>query len=145
MPLVSHRRRTGLTILVLASAAALAVPGCGPSKGSVNGVVNVNGKPLPSGTIYFLSQTSQQVISANIDDGKFSIPAIATGPAKVSVTTTPPLNHPGNAPSGAPAPPPVAPGKYVPIPKQYGNPDTSNLSYDVKTGPQTKDFDLTSP
>lgn len=136
--------------LVLAALAMAVLPGCGPAKAKVSGTVNFGGQPLPSGTITFQSEAGNKKVKAgNIADGKYTITDLEAGPAKVTVTTTPPPTEhaplpnvtPIQPPAGSPAPAP--PGKYVAIPKKYGIPDLSGLEYDVKAGDQTKDFDLT--
>ncbi len=134
-----------LVVLVLAAA------GCGPAKAKISGVVKYNGEPLPSGTITFLSDAgNKQVKGADIVDGKYTIPDFYAGPAKVTVTTQKPPGRGGTPPPGvavieppAGSPAPAPPGKYVPIPRKYANPENSGLTYDIKAGEQTKDFDLT--
>jgi hypothetical protein len=140
---ISQGRCLARTFLGLAVVGLFAASGCGARKGSVSGVVKFNGQPLPSGTIFFLSKATQQVVSAKIDDGKYSIPDLPAGMSQVSVTTTPPTT-PGRLPGNRQAPASTAPGKYVPIPQKYANPETSGLSFEVKGGQQTKDFDLAS-
>jgi hypothetical protein len=127
---------------------AVAASGCGARRATVSGEVKYNGSPLPSGTITFISQASQnQVAAAEIVDGKYTIKGIEPGPAKVTVVTLPPSKG-GLPPRGGK--PVEAPstfssshqGKYVPIPRRYGGAEQSGLSYEVKPGSQTKDFDL---
>jgi hypothetical protein len=133
--------------LAVASLAMAAASGCGPSKASVTGTVTYSGQPLPSGTITFASEAGAKPVKASpITDGKYTITDFIAGPAKVTVLTTPPPSGGGKPPPGAPAiavPTTAAPGKYVPIPAKYNNPQQSGLSYDVKGGEQTKNFDLT--
>ncbi len=72
------------SFLVLAALAAFAASGCGRGTGSITGEVKYNGQPLPIGDIAFLSQEGdQQVRHADIIDGKYSIPSIQAGQAKV--------------------------------------------------------------
>jgi len=137
----------GRRLLALATLIVLSAWGCGPSVGSISGTVKYHGAPLPSGTISFLSQAGEkQVVASDIVDGKYTIKAIQPGPAQVIVATIPPSKG-GTPPGGgkgieAPNPGP-APGKYVPIPAKYSNPEQSGLTYEIKSGSQTKDFDLT--
>ena len=141
--LIRRRNSAGLFFL----AAAFVALGCGwGRKGSVTGEVKYNDRPLAAGAIVFLFQDGEkQVVHADIVDGKYSMPSTPTGKAKVTVTATPPSRGHGALPSGATksAAPSVLREKYVPIPAKYGNPDTSGLTYDVKSGTQTKDFPLT--
>ena len=139
------RRRTGGGLFFLAAAAFVAL-GCGGGKGSVTGEVKYKDQPLAAGAIAFLFEDGEkQVVHADIVNGKYSIPSTQTGKAKVTVTATPPSRGHGALPKGATvsAAPSVSPEKYVPIPAKYGNPDTSGLTYDVKSGAQVKDFPLT--
>jgi hypothetical protein len=149
----SSRGRLAYGLLaVVASLAPAALSGCGPSKASITGTVTFAGQPLPSGTITFASDAgSKPVKGSAITDGKYTISDFPAGPAKVSVVTTPPPNS-GRvvaAPPGTPAMPmpggAAAPGKYVPIPLRYSAPEKSGLTYEVKGGEQTKDFDVTAP
>ncbi len=128
---------------------ALAASGCGPAKAKISGLVKYNGEPLPSGTITFQSDAGDKPVKGtSIVDGKYTISDFPVGPAKISVITLPPATG-GAPPTGSAiqgpgsSMAPVTPDKYVPIPKKYGNPGTSGLTYDVKAGDQTKDFDLT--
>ncbi len=147
----SSRGRLAYGLLaVVASLATAALSGCGPSKASITGTVKFSGEPLPSGTITFTSDAgTKPVKGAAITNGKYTITDFPAGPAKVTVVTTPPPTGGGAAPPGAPAMPlptnasAAAPGKYVPIPQRYGSPDKSGLTYTVKGGEQTKDFELT--
>ena len=147
----SARGRLAYGLLaVVASLAAAALSGCGPSKASITGTGKFNNQPLPSGTITFSSDAgSKPVKSSVITDGKYTITDFPTGPAKVSVVTTPPPNS-GRVVAAPPGTPVIAvpgggaaTGKYVPIPLRYSAPDKSGLTYEVKGGEQTKDFELT--
>jgi hypothetical protein len=79
---------------------------------------------------------------ADIIDGKYSIPSIEAGRATVVVTTwqPSPRGKGFKVRPGAPPPPPIP--TAILIPKRYGIPEQSGLMYEVKRGPQTKDFDL---
>jgi hypothetical protein len=146
----SSRGRLAYGLLaVVASLATAALSGCGPSKASITGTVTISGQPLPSGTITFTSDAGTKPVKGSaITDGKYTITDFPAGPAKVSVVTTPPPSGAGVPPPGVAAMPLPAgagtpPGKYVPIPLKYSNPDKSGLTYEVKGGEQTKDFELT--
>ena len=135
---------------LLAVCAAVLASGCGGRRGTVSGEVRYNGKPLPSGTITFLAHSGEtKVVTAEIVDGRYVAQNVGVGPAKVAVATVPPakggLPPRGGKPvevttSSAPSSPP---GKYVPIPHRYANPEQSGLTLDVQPGSQTKDFELT--
>ena len=133
---------------LLAVCLAVSASGCGSRRASVSGEVKYNGTPLPSGTISFLSQAGEKrVVAAQIVDGKYTAQGVEPGPAKVTVVTVPPskggLPPGGGKPVEAPSTFSSSPqGKYVPIPQRYGSSELSGLSYEVKSGSQTKDFDL---
>jgi hypothetical protein len=134
---------------LLAVCMAVTASGCGARRATVSGEVKYNGAPLPSGTITFISQAGQkQVAASEIVDGKYTIKGIEPGLAKVTVITLPPSR--GGLPPGG-GKPVEAPstfsssqqqGKYVPIPRRYGDAEQSGLSYEIKPGSQTKDFEL---
>jgi hypothetical protein len=78
-------RRTALltTMLVLLGA----ITGCG-GKGKVTGTVTgPDGQPLPLGRITFLPASGPPGVSADIEDGKYTVEDVATGENKVSVET----------------------------------------------------------
>ena len=130
--------------LVLVVLTAFAVVGCGGgSTGSITGTVKYGGQPLHAGSITFLGQGGQnQATHADIVDGKYRIPSMQTGTAKVTVAAAPMPQQPGRLPNGT-LPPPADPRQYPQIPAKYSRPDQSGLTYNVKSGSQTKGFDLT--
>jgi hypothetical protein len=135
MTILQRSNPVGRSLLVLAVLAAFAASGCGRGTGSISGEIKYNGQLLPIGDIAFLSQEGdQQVRHADIIDGKYSIPSIQAGQAKVVVTTWQPQPRKGSPPSSVP--------KAILIPKRYGDPAQSGLTYEVKRGSQTSDFDL---
>jgi hypothetical protein len=135
-----RRRLTAGTFLIVLTIAAL---GCGRPTGSITGEVKYKGQLLPIGDIAFLSQEGeQQVRHADIIDGKYSIPRIEAGRAKVVVTTWQPQPRKKSGFDGEDSAPPPPVPKAILIPKRYGDPDKSGLTYDIKPGAQTKDFDL---
>jgi hypothetical protein len=147
MPVCSFRFMKRLLPLLAVCVAVLA-SGCGSRRATITGEVKYNGAPLPAGTITFLVQAGEkQVVAAEIVDGKYTVKGIDVGQAKVAVMTLPPAKG-GLPPRGgkaveAPSTFSSSPaGKYVPIPLKYANPDQSGLTYEIKPGSQTKDFDL---
>ncbi|MGH7221696.1 MAG: carboxypeptidase-like regulatory domain-containing protein [Gemmataceae bacterium] len=117
--------------------------GCGKSKkgAKVSGTVKYQGQPLPSGSVTFFDAKKQIVGTATIKDGSYSMVDVPTGNVMISVTTPPSFKpdpkHP--APQGMKGSPPP---QSVPIPLQYGNPEKSGLSYEVKSGKQDHPIDL---
>jgi hypothetical protein len=123
----------------------LLVLGCG-GRGDVSGKVTYKGKPVPFGTVLF-EGSDGNLSQGNIRaDGSYSVsPPVATGEAKVAVNSPNPKSSdliPINR-DGAPPlkPPPDIPG-WFPIPKEYGTPSTSGLTYTIKRGPNTIDIEL---
>jgi hypothetical protein len=120
----------------------LLLTGCGePAAGTVSGTITVDGTPLTAGivTFYSTSKTEPATASTGIADGQYSIPKIATGPAKITVQSMKP-SQPGANPDGTI--PPAPKGQYMPIAEKYKNQDQSGLTFDVKPGPQKHDFDI---
>jgi hypothetical protein len=129
--------------------AALACGGCGARTGDVWGTVTYQGTPVPAGSIAFLSADKKPVGSAAITNGKYAMTRVPVGKVTV-IVLTPPAPHRGNVP---PPPPPRGkrPGKDQPpievqpepnttprvqVPEKYGNPDESDLTYEVQPGTQ---------
>lgn len=134
--------RTILWLAVLSLAAA--GMGCGSGKAGgakVLGTVKYRGNALPSGTVTFFDAKKEIVGSASIENGSYSMADVPPGKVNVSVTTPPRVeanpNH--RSPQGRPS---AAPLPVVPIPAQYGNPQHSGLSYDVKPGKQDFPIEL---
>jgi hypothetical protein len=137
--------------------------GCGGGKGDISGEVTFNGEPVSVGRITFLSEVgNKEVISAYIIRGKYTIKACPVGPVKISVESIePPDPEKLKATEENMAKVPMARGmkapeipaeimelasgpklKYVQIPLEYANPESSGLTYEVKKGPQPFDIPL---
>jgi hypothetical protein len=114
-------------------AAAPLLAGCA-GQGQVSGKVQYKGKPLPAGTITFFDRKNNAVSSAIGPDGGYAVEKVAAGPVKVSVVTPMPIYMPGDKPPPGP-PPPTLPAKYY-------DREKSGLDFEVKTGAQTRDFNL---
>jgi hypothetical protein len=124
--------------------AVLSAAGCGgPGVGTVSGKVTFQGVPLPTGRITFIPETGSPAVGV-IEDGKYSVPKVPPGPAKITVETSPP--GPKIIVPGEPPPPPESPTAkdqaYVAIPARYARPDQTDLSYTVQSGSQPNDIDL---
>jgi hypothetical protein len=130
---------TALGIMLLVS-----VQGCGgPFSGAVSGKVTYKGNALPGGIVTVIHPDGRNKEARIQEDGTYSIPDAPGGECKVTVHTIPP--KPGSSfikIGGQPlAPEPFYPaGKYVPIPKKYGDANTSGLSLTVKRG--NSEFDI---
>jgi hypothetical protein len=138
----------------LALLVALAVVGCGGGvgKGTVSGTVKYKGAPLKGGRVAFSTSNKQAAMTDIKEDGSYTTPEMATGPAKISVQTSylkQVTRIPANRPPKDQKPPegyqmgdPEAGKRYVAIPAQYENAETSGLTYDVKKGSQKHDIDI---
>jgi hypothetical protein len=136
-----------LLLVILVSA------GCGNPAGTVWGKVTFEGNPLPSGNVSFAPDDKSAgnkgaVISPIAEDGSYSLSNVPVGKVTITVETkssAPAAAPPGakmNVPAGAPNY--AGPGtKHVDIPERYSQFDKSGLSYEVKSGRQTHDIQLT--
>lgn len=144
--------------VVLILPALLGLAGCGGGKGDVTGEVKYNGNPVPAGRVTFLSDAGEhRSFAVPIKDGRYTIPAFPAGPVKISVETFPPVAavDPSVTPTGVPKSamagfgPPAGgdqyasqPGKYVPLPPRFANPEQSGLTYTVTGGKQEHDVEM---
>lgn len=141
---------------------AVLLGGCTRATGSVEGHVTYNGKPLPSGTVSFLTSDGRVETSRIAPDGSYHIPKIWVGEIRISVQTPDPkrlLRGPKSSRQASDAAKvPDAPEiaklaarrdalivPSVAIPARYGDPEQSGLTYTVKQGEQTFDIELTGP
>jgi hypothetical protein len=129
------------TALVLLPLAALGCAG----KGDVSGRVTYNGKPLVWGTVQF--EGSDKILKqGNINsDGTYTVQGVATGEAKVAVSSINPNSSDFQVrqAEGGPAPKPRPQVKgWFPIPNKYDAPHTSGLTFPVKRGENKHDIEL---
>jgi hypothetical protein len=129
---------------VVAAALVALVVGCG-GRGDVSGKVTYQGKPLVWGTVQF--EGSDGILKqANIkSDGSYSVPSVASGEAKVAVSSINPTSSDfqPRVVEGRPAPPPRPQVKgWFPIPEKFAAPHTSGLKYTIKSGANSIDIDL---
>ncbi|MGH7174666.1 MAG: hypothetical protein ACRELF_05725 [Gemmataceae bacterium] len=134
-------RRTALGMLAF-SLLTLAAGGCGKSSGTVSGKVSYQGKPLPGGYVNFMSESAKgdMKISPIKEDGSYSVSGLPVGSVKISVQGLAKrrlADLPGQGGKDE-----KSQQKEVYVPPQYGNTETSGLTYDVKPGPQPHDIDL---
>jgi hypothetical protein len=88
----------------------------------------------------------KEVRFGDIKDGAYSVTGVPIGPVQVKVETFKPID-PDKMPKDTPKPkgspePRGGGGKYVEIPRRYGDFKQSGLTYEVTGGSQTKDFNL---
>ena len=126
--------------------------GCGSSTPpSVNGTVNYNGIPVTGGIITFHFGGGKNQAFGSIDgSGKYVVSNAVTGPAKVTINTESIKNSGGPslmakmgaAKDAVPGAGEVVTMSYMKIPAKYADSEKTDLSYEVKSGPQVKNFDL---
>jgi hypothetical protein len=141
-----NRLRPRVALQALAAAATLALAGCGVPKGELEGKVTFNGQPLTGGMVIiqpskgWTDDDNAVATSTKIEpDGSYYLSNIPLGPAKLGVQTMGAFKlgiNPANEPR-------EWFGKGVPIPLQYGDPNKSGLSVEIKRGKQGHDIALT--
>ena len=122
-------------LLACGSAALLCfvAAGCSTS-GTLTGKITYDGVPLRGGIVTFRTQDGKARITARIQpDGTYTAEDVELGPNIVTVDTRPARNEQSAGLSHA---------RYVPIPGDYQNPNSSNLRVTVWGGPQTYDIEL---
>jgi hypothetical protein len=141
--------------------AAVALAGCGPGRGEVTGKVTYKGAPVPGGLLTFRpADPRQNSVPAELSQsGTYSV-VLPAGEVTVTVDNTglapapemvvePPVPLPPEVRKAMAASRPRSAGKskrserYVELPTKYQEAETSGLTFTVKRGSQTKDFELT--
>jgi hypothetical protein len=134
--------RSTCRALVAAALLTLAA-GCG-GRGDVSGKVTYQGKTLVWGTVQF-EGSDGALVQGNIHpDGTYLVRGVATGQAKVAVSSINPSSsdfQPRVAP-GQHAPPRPEVKGWFPIPGKYDTPYQSGLTYLIKSGSNTIDIQL---
>jgi hypothetical protein len=137
-----------LTVCVLVFAATAFADDKKPEpKGEpVEGKVTYKGRPLPAGTITFVTKDGKTAGSAELaEDGSYKA-TVPVGEYKVTVSTEPLKKADKVDPKAPPKLPPVDPKNppkvYVKIPAKYGDPKTTPLVCTVKAGKQVLDLAL---
>lgn len=123
---------------VVALLGAVALTGCGPPgipSGTVSGTVTLEGQPVESGEISFVSSAGAAA-SGSITNGQFTLEnSLPTGKYAVGIAPTALTEAPGEGGDTI-----AAPTSSVPI--GYHMPGTSGLSQDIQEGPNTITMDL---
>lgn len=133
----------GVCLLLLA-VAALTPAACGGSGlAGVSGTVTYRGKPVPKGTVTFVSTTpgARNATGEIQEDGSYTLhteqPGDGAAPGEYRVTLyahdEPVLDYTPRKP---------VPPKLL-VPAKYENPETSGLKATVKGGSNTVNLDLT--
>jgi hypothetical protein len=139
---MTRQYRAGLSACL--AALVLAAAGCGPSRATVSGKVTVHGKPVTAGTVLFVGANNQMATGTLDGEGRYVAPRVPMGSVKVAVQTLRPEQVNGaaaNRPKDAP-PLPSRVINLVPVPQKYADPETSELTCDVKQTQQEHNIDL---
>jgi hypothetical protein len=123
---------------------ALAAVGCG-GRGDVSGKVTYDGKTVVFGTVQF-EGSDGMLRQGNIEpDGSYTVSGVATGEAKVAVSSRNPKSPdftPIQREGGPPPPPRPEILGWFAIPEKYETTFTSGLTYTIKRGENKIDIDL---
>lgn len=104
---------------------------------------------LTTGTVSFYCEKGQIVSALISSEGKYHLPRVPKGSARVAVVSHPAV-PPGLQVNQVPLAfaPPVTPTAtppakpHTPIPERYNRPDSSGLVFTINPGEQTLDIDL---
>jgi hypothetical protein len=115
------------------------------SAGAVAGKVSYRGVPMAAGTV-LIEGADGIARTAAIENGRYAVPNVPTGPCKVAVLSVPVAAAVGREASKEPhsvAPRPrTQAGSTVRIPERYADPGFSGLKCDVGRGETTYDIEL---
>jgi hypothetical protein len=123
---------------VILAGAICALSGCGNSKLSeVSGTISYDGKPIEQGSIAFIPADGNGPSGGSpIVDGKYFAQNVPVGKTKVQIKGARVTGQKRMLPDS----PPVSTSEEM-LPAKYNT--ASELTYEVKSGTQVKDFDLT--
>ena len=132
----SARRAAGAGLLLL----VMLVAGCKPRVGNVSGIVKFDGKPLTTGTVTFFDEKNGAFSSPINPDGTYSVSGVRTGRAKIAVAVPLQFSFESSFVPGFKMTPPKV--DVPPVPEKYLSADTSGLTFDVHSGDQMYDIEL---
>jgi hypothetical protein len=123
-------------VIVALLAGSVAVGGCTskpagrPDRSVVSGTVKYKDKPVTGGRLTFISAANSGNTAMCLihEDGTFSVGDAPLGENKVTIDTE--------------STKPELGARYVQIPTKYSASPTTGLTFDVKLGENTADFDL---
>jgi hypothetical protein len=133
-------RVSSVALLLVAIAAGC---GGGPTTGEVSGAITVNGQPPAAGSsITFIPTDGKSPTAGAVITGSQYTAQVPVGPCKVEIRVPRPAGRstgstsgPGSGPGGGGLIEESLPAKYN---------DQSELTLEVKSGPNTKDWILTA-
>jgi hypothetical protein len=121
----------------------LGLSGCGKPTGTVTGTVNYQGKPLSSGLVVFVDKEGFVSQPAGIEaDGTYAATGVPVGQVKVCVETLPLSGGDGSRPPIVKNGKELPPARYTPIPAKYKDAKQTDLTTEVKSGPNVYDIEL---
>lgn len=146
-------RRAGVAVVI---AVLLVVPGCGVPRARVHGTLKYEGKPLGGAIITFFSADNATFTARTRSDGTYQVDRVPQGTVRVSVQI------PKRRPKPRPDPASVQKANKeaglkswqerkqleepssprIKLPDRYGNPETSDLSFELKELDQDYSIDL---
>lgn len=139
--LLSNSGRAHMKTHVLCAVVALCLAGCGGKPATVDGTVTLDGEPISKGSVSFVpSSGGQQAFGVVESDGSYSLSTnsssgLELGNYQVRVVAREMIkSDEGFAPMQ---------GDYI-VPKRYANHATSGLSFEIKSGRNKIDLELTS-
>ncbi|MCC6508791.1 MAG: carboxypeptidase regulatory-like domain-containing protein [Pirellulaceae bacterium] len=136
-------------------AGLVVLAGCGgsDSRVSVTGTVEMDGKPLPEATVGFVTDSGSSMSSATTGpDGKFYA-KVTSGPNKVTVSKSDPAAVAAQPLSDEASLSPTdaelatlrtKPKPKTGVPDRFGDPKTSGLKFDIKSGMEPLSISITS-
>jgi hypothetical protein len=154
--MIQLRRQAACVRLMCAlGLGTLFLGGCGggPPTGTVSGTVTLDGQPLKTGTVTFVTSENRQY-HGTIQEGAYRVEKVPIGEVKIAISVPTPPPMPKGVPQGQFGPPKGAGapeealkaysggGQYIQIPSHYTDPERSGLRYEVKPGSQTYDIPL---
>ncbi len=133
----------GLALILACGALVLA--GCGSAgrpTATIHGVVTFKGRPVSAGYVVFIPENNAPEVRSPLGpDGSYRATGVTVGRCTVAVETQA-FQHlmppPRGLAKGISSDRPV----YTPIPAKYERPQTSQLTYEVKSGSNTYDVNL---
>lgn len=137
-------KRTLPRWMLAAALLTMALSGCSSSTGTVSGKVAFQGKPVPAGTVTFI-HADGPTRSGSIHEGSYSVAQIPPGPCLILIVSLPPPRSMWSPEKRERAAGNSVSSKFqapMPLPARYGDPQKSDLRYEVTTGRQTHDIEL---
>jgi hypothetical protein len=127
------------TVFLLAATALTS--GCGgPALGEVSGTISYDGKIVEQGSISFIpADGSGPSTGGAITEGKFAVQKVPVGTAKVVISGT---KVTGKKQMFKDPNSPFVQTSEEYLPAKYNDPSKTELSYEVKSGVQSKNFEL---